>query len=317
VDAVAALSPLPPAAAARAALDETVRAAGACLWRPTASGELEVLLVHRPRYDDWSLPKGKVDSGEHILTCAVREVEEETGHRVSLGRPLPVQRYVAAGRPKVVQYWAARADDTAPDWAGTAEIDRVAWVATWQAPAALTHPRDADIVRALPEGPPGTVPLVVLRHAEAIPRKAWSGEDADRPLSPAGELAAGELVPLITAYGVRRIVSSDAVRCTATVAPLASKAGLDTELEHGASEDGHRERPEAAADVVARLVGDAEPVVLCTHRPVVPALQAALGGLAWDGVELPLGTLRTAEMLVAHHARGTVVAVETHGPDTG
>ena len=92
--------------------DGTVVAAGAVVWRPDPAhpGEVEVCVVHRPRYDDWSLPKGKLDRGEHLLAGAVREVEEETGQRVVLDRPLPTQHYEVNGVPKRVHYWAARAE---------------------------------------------------------------------------------------------------------------------------------------------------------------------------------------------------------------
>ena len=128
-----------PASVPRARTRRSAPPAPASGGPPPIEGEVEVLLVHRPRYDDWSLPKGKLDPGEHPLVCAVREVEEETGHRVVLGRPLPRQRYTVSGRPKVVQYWVARADDRAAEWGGTAEIDQHRWVPTWQAPR-RTHP---------------------------------------------------------------------------------------------------------------------------------------------------------------------------------
>ncbi len=272
-----------------------------------------MLLVHRPRYDDWSLPKGKLDPGEHPLVCAVREVAEETGHRVVLGRPLPLQRYLVEGRAKVVQYWAARADDEAGEWAGTPEIDRHRWVPTWQAPGVLTHPRDAEIVRVLTDGPPATVPLVVLRHAEALPRKTWRRPDGERPLSAEGDASATRLADLLGAVGIQRVVTSDAARCVDTVAPYAGKAGLDVELAPEVSEEVHERRPEAAGQVVAALVADGLPTVLCSHRPVLPALRSSLERLAWGGTEVPAAPLRTSELLAAHHTRGVVVSVELHG----
>ena len=131
-------------AADRSAARLPVLAAGAVLWRParrSGSDEIEVGLVHRPKYDDWSLPKGKLDPGEHLVACAVREVLEETGHAVRLGAPLGVQRYPVQGLPKEVRYWAARANDSAPPWRGTAEIDRLEFVPASRAGARLTQPR--------------------------------------------------------------------------------------------------------------------------------------------------------------------------------
>ena len=100
-----------------------IRAAGALPWRPSGSARLwrspgrarEVALIHRPKYDDWSFPKGKRDSGEHVLLTAVREVAEETGLRVILGRPLTQASYDRGGRPKRVDYWVARPVPDGPD----------------------------------------------------------------------------------------------------------------------------------------------------------------------------------------------------------
>ncbi len=161
----------------------TIVAAGAVVWRPQPSqdGTIEICLVHRPRYDDWSLPKGKRNRGEHLLTCAVREVEEETGQRVVLGRPLPTQHYEANGRPKRVHYWAARAQNTAPAWEETAEVDEVEFLPAAEAIRRLTHPRDADLVVALARGPIRTTPLVVLRHTSAVARSSWRARTRSVP----------------------------------------------------------------------------------------------------------------------------------------
>ncbi|HEU0041375.1 MAG TPA: NUDIX hydrolase, partial [Jiangellaceae bacterium] len=196
------------------ALDLTPRrpvlAAGAVVWRESARGGLEICLVHRPRYDDWSLPKGKLDPGEHVLAAAVREVAEETGHHVALGRPLPAQRYEADGRPKIVRYWAARADDGAASRSPDAEVDDVVFLPIGAATKRLTHPRDADVVGAFASRPVRTTSLLVLRHSKAVPRKSWSGSDSSRPLSPTGHEHANSLAAPLAALGTQRVLSSDA-----------------------------------------------------------------------------------------------------------
>jgi 8-oxo-dGTP diphosphatase len=264
----------------------------------------EVLLVHRPKYDDWSFPKGKLDPGEHATTAAVREVAEETGLHVRLGPPLPDQHYAVLAGSKTVHYWAGRVvgDDDVSSYRPNAEIDEVAWVPLSKAERVLTYRRDREILAASTKRRKKTHPLVVLRHAKAVGRKAWTGDDRERPLQPKGELQAEQVVPVLAAYGVQRIVTSSSRRCRSTVTPYAEVNELDLDLTPDLSEE------EASADrveaLVQRVLADAEPTVICTHRPVLPLVYDALG------VRDP--HLEPGEMLVVHHRRGEVVAVEQH-----
>ncbi|MPY61280.1 NUDIX hydrolase [Streptomyces spongiae] len=135
--------------------DDTIHAAGCVLWRRApGGGDLELCLVHRPKYDDWSFPKGKLKQGEEPLAGALREVEEETGFRCEPGPRLPTARYLVSGRPKRVSYWAAEA--TVGHFVPNREVDRVRWLAPVEARARLTQLRDRYLVDEL---------LAVLRHA--------------------------------------------------------------------------------------------------------------------------------------------------------
>ena len=126
-----------------------VRAAGGAVWRRAADGGLEVLLVHRPRYDDWSLPKGKCDQGEADEDCARREVAEETGLSCRIGPELPTQRYRdQKGRDKVVRYWAMEVVDG--DGRLEHEVDEVVWLPLVAARRRLTYDRDIEVLDALP-----------------------------------------------------------------------------------------------------------------------------------------------------------------------
>ncbi|MFI0943933.1 NUDIX hydrolase [Streptomyces sp. NPDC021020] len=125
-----------------------VRAAGTVLWR-AAPGGIEIALIHRPRYDDWSLPKGKLKRGEGFAAAALRETREETGLDCELGAALPSRHYLVAGRPKEVRYWGARARTDAGGFAPNAEVDAMVWLPPRAARHRLTHDRDRPLIDAL------------------------------------------------------------------------------------------------------------------------------------------------------------------------
>jgi 8-oxo-(d)GTP phosphatase len=284
-----------------------VLAAGAVVWR-TADDRVDVLVVHRPKYDDWSLPKGKLDPGEHIAGAAVREVAEETGLDVRLGIPLPQQEYASApGVTKRVHYWAARVnggDTSVDDYAANREVDAVEWLPLDRARERLTYRRDVELLEAFAVSTYGAEPLIVLRHAQALPRESWEGPDRERGLAAAGERESGALVRVLRAYGVRRVVSSDAVRCTDTVRPYAEASGLPVEVDHRLSEEGVHARE--VAHRMQALLGDGLPVVVCSHRPVLPSVFEALG--------LQNPRLRPGAFVVVHREAGRVRATEHHAP---
>jgi len=274
---------------------EEIRAAGAVLWRPAAGGP-EVALVHRPRYDDWSLPKGKPEPGEHVLLTAVREVTEETGIRVVLGRRLPTTWYQpSSGRPKVVDYWAARpAAGPHPGFTPNAEVDQLAWLPVPAARERLSYQRDHPVLDEFAAGPPDTVPVVLLRHASAVHKMDWrvSGheDDLERPLDPAGDQQALTLARLLGCFAPGWVVSSVAERCRATVRPYAALAGTavqaDPALTMGLSDEaGARRR-------IAGIARSERPVVVCGHRENLPLFLeeacAVLGAKLPDDRVLPL-----------------------------
>ncbi|GAA3654190.1 NUDIX hydrolase [Nocardioides ginsengisoli] len=280
-----------------------ILAAGVVAFRPGR----EVLLVHRPKYDDWSFPKGKLDRGEHPTAAAVREVAEETGVHVRLGPPLPTQRYPVARRMKTVHYWTGRVvgDDDVSAYRPNDEIDEVRWVPVADAPKVLSYDRDRETLAHALKLRRKTHALVVLRHAQARSRRAWRGADDARTLLQVGETEAVRLVPLLAAYGVTRIVSSPSTRCVQTVRPFAETAGYPLELRPLLSEE-HATTEDVGA-LVEELMGDGQNAVLCTHRPVLPQVYDAAG------IELPEDTpLEPAGLLVLHLRKGRIVAVERH-----
>ncbi|KRE54721.1 NUDIX hydrolase [Phycicoccus sp. Soil748] len=259
-----------------------IPAAGTVPWR-RRRGQLEVALVHRPKYDDWSWAKGKLDPGEPWPVAAVRETLEETSLPVGLGRPLPTAEYVVLdgdGAPatKTVHYWAAEA--TQPAGPLQNEIDEVRWLDVVAASDRLDYARDREQLRALVRadkaGTLTTWPLVLVRHARAVGRGSWQGEDTQRPLDQVGEGRAAAIASLLGAYGVRRLVSSPSVRCARTLAPYAAERGLPLRTKDGLSEEGYAADPTRAVRHLHRLVERGTPSALCSHGPVLPDLLACL-----------------------------------------
>jgi 8-oxo-(d)GTP phosphatase len=281
-----------------------VRAAGAVVTRKGG----DVLLVHRPRYDDWSFPKGKVDPGEHVVAAAIREVAEETGLDVRLGPPLPGQRYgLTSGRTKAVSYWTARVigDDDVSRYAVNAEIDEVAWVAWDKAREVLTYDRDRQTLDDAGPLRRKTRALVVLRHGHARSRKAWRDDDRRRPLLKPGGVQAEKLIPLLAAFDVTAVHTSSSTRCLDTVAPYAHTTGWPLVTHDCLSEEDAT--LEEVVDLVDDLLEEPDGSVLCSHRPVLPTVLDAVG--VTGDVRLEPG-----EMLVVHHRKGRIVALERHLP---
>jgi 8-oxo-dGTP diphosphatase len=274
---------------------------------------VQVAVVHRTKYDDWSLPKGKLEPGEHPVAAAVREVGEETGHAVVLGRPLPDQHYLAFGVPKIVYYWTGRAGRG--EFVPGRETDQLDWLPIAAAADRLTQPRDSQLVQQCVAERLDTVALIVLRHAKALPRKAWSGPDLERPLADRGKAQAAQLVPLLGAYGVRRVISSPGLRCIDSVRPYAAQAGAAIETDETITEQAYHKDPLPAHRLASGLARTDVPTVVCTHRPVLDGFLTAVGVTA--GAAPPPQPLGTGEMFVFHLADGVVAAVERHAPPVG
>ena len=278
-----------------------------------------VLVVHRAARNDWSLPKGKLEPEEHPVVAAVRECEEEAGVEVALGVCLGRITYPVDGRTKAVDYWRARPEREharPPD----DEVDEVRWVPADACDGLLTYPHDAELVRAATESPP-TTPLIILRHAQAMKRVDFDGDDdSQRPLTIRGEGQAEALVPLLRAFGIQRVHSSSAVRCRDTVRPLARALGVPIHAEPHLSEQGFDADPSAGVASVHRLLRDREPSVLCTHRPVLPAVlatiaeQPRIGRIRRSEFEpsMPPGTFVVVHRTFADDGSVVLAALERH-----
>lgn len=285
-----------------------VQAAGAVVLRDGAGGR-EVLLVHRPTYDDWSFPKGKLDRGEHITVCAIREVQEETGVRIRLGVPLRSQRYPVKGGVKTVRYWSGVVVDPAAPGAEAYvpndEIDEAGWWPIDKAARMLTYRYDRRTLREALRTRQATRTVIVLRHSESRSRGAWRTDDSLRPLLAAGRRQAERVATVLQAYGTARVVSSSSTRCLETVVPYANLIGSPIEATGMLSEEECTSAGVVA--LITKLARQAKrrgPTVICSHRPLLPEVFAALG--------VADQKLAKGEMSVIHLRRGAVLAIERH-----
>ncbi|QGK72375.1 NUDIX domain-containing protein [Allosaccharopolyspora coralli] len=257
-----------------------VRAAGAVLWRDGKNGA-EVAVVHRPRYDDWSLPKGKLDKGELAAEAAVREVREETGFECVLQRTLRQVRYPVPAHSapqgtatKVVDYFAAHS--CGGEFVAGNEVDELRWIPVAQAPELLTYPHDGTVVDAFTAVPTDVHTLLLVRHAKAGKRSDWHDDDTLRPLTDAGRAQRDVLHRMLPLFGPRRVHSAPRTRCVDTVAPVAADLGVDVVAEPLLSEEGYAEDPAVALRRLidlARLPGTS---VVCSQGGVIPDVVESL-----------------------------------------
>lgn len=263
-----------------------VLAAGALVWR-LKNDKLQVLVVHRPRYDDWSFPKGKAEPGESMVLTAIREVAEETGRQIVLGRYLgKARRRLVSGRKKRTLYWAAQVLPEAGPGEGLRaavkpaskrEIDKVRWWKVKKAARKLTHADDKRLLARLVDwyesGQLQVRSLVLVRHAKAVSRATWGygiNSEITRPLVMGrGQAQARDVAALLSAYGVGELVSSPWRRCVDTLAPYAHGCGLDLRSDEAFTEVSALMAPElmqaSFRDLLERgsaLAGPPEPEVV-------------------------------------------------------
>ncbi|WP_341802711.1 NUDIX hydrolase [Nesterenkonia aurantiaca] len=320
--------------------DAEILAAGALCWR-LRRGELEVLLIHRPRYDDWSFPKGKLDEGETLPECAVREVREEIGLKVRLGMPLPITRYSVGkargakngnggnggnGRKdKAVWYWAAQVAEGTPIPDGE-EVDETAWVSVDRARELLTNRGDVlpldELARLNADRRLHTLPFVVLRHAKAKPRSSWSRAESERPLAATGKRQARSVERLLICWRPRHLESSPWRRCAETIAPYVKAHRSRATYRKSFTEKRAEAHPERTRTRVRRCLELLLPTLICSHRPVLPLILDTMGGWLQDpqlfqAIPDEDPYLRPGAVLVAQQAMdrdGEIVSIEVYEP---
>jgi 8-oxo-dGTP pyrophosphatase MutT (NUDIX family)/phosphohistidine phosphatase SixA len=265
-----------------------ILAAGAVVWRPDDRGGIEVAVVHRPRYDDWSLPKGKLDPGETIPATAVREVAEETGFRAVLGRRLTTIHYDVPGRdgrrvPKTVEYFSAKAVGGA--FEPSAEVDELRWLDPDQAQYLCTRDSDSEVLSDFRALPPELTTVLLVRHGKAGKREEWNGDDDLRPLAAAGMRQAEALRAMMPAFGPDRVFSAPRLRCVQTVQGIGEDLDVEVRQERLLSEEGYLADPVVGLARLLAIVTDDGVPVICSQGGVIPHAVSTLAER--DGVALP------------------------------
>lgn len=269
-------------------------------------GEKQVLIIHRDRYDDWSLPKGKGKADELHPETAIREIQEETGILARLDLRLPSVTYKVSKGKKVCHFWRATVAQEG-DWSPNSEVDGVRWASIPEARTLLTYETDLEVLQSALDAPESTA-LLLVRHGKAMQRKHWTGKDQKRQLSSRGRSQAKALRSLLAAFGVERTVSSSSTRCMETLAPYAKQRGLDLEGVDLLSEEEAEEHPTKVVRFMGHMVDDLEvPTAVCGHRPVLPHM--------FDGLSAKNRAMVVGEAIAMHYDRkGTLLSVDVFKP---
>jgi 8-oxo-dGTP diphosphatase len=283
-----------------------ISAAGVVLWSPAEPGGVRVAVVHRPKYDDWSLPKGKLDPGETTPAAAVRETAEETGFDCALGRFLRRVRYDVPGKrggppvPKLVDYYAARAG--AGSFRPSGEVDELTWLAPQDAAAAVTRESDVEVLRSFTAMPAELSTVLLVRHAKAGSRDSWTGDDDLRPLSAAGREQADALHRVLRLYGPDRAYAAPRLRCVQTLDAISDELGAEAEQDSLLSEEAQREEPGTAARRLREIASDGGCAVASSQGGVIPDAVSALAHE--DGVQLGPVASKKASLWVLSFSPG-------------
>jgi 8-oxo-dGTP diphosphatase len=278
------------------------------LWRSDEkSGAPEVALIHRNRYDDWSLPKGKIEPGETAPVTAVREIEEETGYAAELGRRLMALSYPLEAGTKKVTYWAARA--LGGEFAPNAEVDQLIWVPVADAIKRVRYPLDRKVLRRFMKHPVDTRTLLIVRHGTAGSKSRYKGDDRKRPLDKRGRGQAESLVGQLLAFGATELYAAPRTRCHQTLEPLADELGVTISDVPALTEEAYAEDRQAGRRSIRNIVEatDGTPVI-CTQGKVIPDF------IEWwcarDGVRPDKSRNRKGSMWVLSYFDGKLVAAD-------
>lgn len=255
-----------------------VPAGGAVLYRMDGLSP-RIAVVHRPRYDDWSLPKGKVDPGESLPVTAVRELAEETGFNSILEARIGTTGYpLTESARKEVTYWSAVAQGGR--FEPNSEVDEIRWLPLDESADLVSYALDRKILHRFEKAPKTDSMLMLVRHAKAGSRSEWNGNDELRPLDKSGRTQAEMLAPMLRAFGVLRLYSAPRVRCEQTLLPLADELGVEVGVETSLSDEAFLEDPESARARLVALAAGTGVAAVCSQGTAIPGIIGSLAAEA-------------------------------------
>ena len=288
-------------------MSEAISAAGAVVWRKHKDHFTEVAIIHRPKYDDWSFPKGKIEVGESLIACAYREVLEETNLQTEFGPLLGQVEYFTPDGLKKVTYWCAKVISEKPFRVNT-EVDQLKWIPITKVIEVLTNETDKEIFDQFVKVKFDSKPFILLRHAKAITRDEWQGEDDDRPLSSSGQNQAMRLLSTYQVFNIDQIHSSDAVRCYDTVKNMAKGLDIKLEVSSKLSENTYKKDKEKAFDYVRELIKEDKSVLICSHNPILPKMLNKL--TKKSEIEADEDKLSPADGWVIHRSGKEIIQID-------
>jgi len=285
-----------------------IRAAGALLWREVDSRNLEIALIHRPRYDDWSLPKGKIEGGETALQCAYREVFEETGIKASLTRQLGTVEYEESGELKRVIFWSAHCSLDTGTFVVNEEVDELVWFTPEDALVKATHDSDRQIIDSFQAQEPRTDTLIILRHTKALERGDWDEADSERTLDEVGFDQAQLLIKHLVPFAIDEVYTSNFTRCVQTVTPLSHSRGLNITQVPSLNEETFETDPQRAVAFANALKQDEKNILICSHNPVIPTMLRGILNTKLKNKDLI--KLEPGDAWIVHRVRGEIVGLD-------
>ena len=285
-----------------------IRAAGALLWRENQDLDVEVALVHRPRYDDWSLPKGKIEVGETALQCAYRELVEETGIRGTFTRQLGSVEYEESNQRKRVIFWAAQCTLGTSTFVANEEVDKILWLSADHALAQATHGSDREIIENFSREVQRTDTLIILRHTKALERGDWDEADSLRNLSEVGFDQAQMLIKQFEPFAIDEIYTSNYTRCVQTITPLAHARGLSITEVPSLNEETFEADPERSISFANALKQDEKNILICSHNPVIPTMLRGILNTKLKNRDLI--KLDPGDAWIVHRVKGEIVGLD-------